>query len=140
MQGYLGSGPFYRPLTIIEGCFYLVKAYNSGAAWSLFEGKGFLLGLLGGAVLYAMWHYRVHLYLISPYTQLALGLFAGGVLGNMIDRLHQGYVFDFIQIYLGSYPWPAFNIADSAIVVGAILYALSPWMQKASKKLEIGDT
>jgi signal peptidase II len=136
VQCHLGSGPFYRPIRVIEGYFYVVKAYNSGAAWSLFEGKGFLLGILGGIVLYGIWHYRVHLRLINPYTQLALGLFAGGVLGNMIDRLHQGYVFDFIQIYLGSYPWPAFNIADSAIVVGAILYALGPWMQKASRKLE----
>lgn len=124
LERYLGSGSAYRPVKLIEGYCYFVKAYNSGAAWSLFEGNGLILGLLGLGVLYGMWHFRAYLDLRASYTQLSLGLFAGGVLGNVIDRLHQGYVFDFIQVYLGSYPWPAFNIADTAIVVGLILYAL----------------
>lgn len=127
LEGYLGSDPFYRPLTLIQGVLYLVKAYNSGAAWSLFEGKSFVLGLLGLGVLYAIWRYRVALELRNPSVQLSLGLFAGGVLGNMIDRLCRGSVFDFIQVFLGSYPWPAFNIADMAIVVGLGLYTWRVW-------------
>jgi signal peptidase II len=49
----------------------------------------------------------------------------GGAIGNVIDRVLLGYVIDFIQVWLGSYPWPAFNIADSAIFVGAFLLIAS---------------
>jgi signal peptidase II len=52
---------------------------------------------------------------------LALALVLGGAVGNLIDRLYLGYVIDFIQLYYKSFYWPAFNVADSAISVGAVL-------------------
>jgi len=59
-------------------------------------------------------------------TQVAVGLMLilGGAAGNLLDRLMNGYVIDFIDMYYGSWHWPAFNIADSAITVGAILLVL----------------
>jgi signal peptidase II len=56
--------------------------------------------------------------------QFALALILGGALGNLYDRLSYGYVVDFLEFYLGTYHWPAFNIADSAITVGVVLLAL----------------
>ncbi len=118
--------PFY-PVEIIQGWLYLIKTYNTGAAWSLLEGRSFTLGFLGAGILYGIWHFRKPLELERPYQQVALGVFAGGVLGNMIDRLWSGSVLDFIQVYLGSYPWPTFNVADMAIVTGVGLYGLRAW-------------
>lgn len=122
-KAWVGSiHPFY-PVEIIQNVLYFIKTYNTGAAWSLFEGKSFILGILGGGVLYGIFHFRKDLELEKPEKQCSLGLFAGGVLGNMIDRLGSGSVLDFIQVYLGSYPWPTFNVADMAIVVGVGLYS-----------------
>ena len=70
-------------------------------------------------------------------TGVGLALILGGAVGNLWDRLLSGHVVDFLDFYLGSYHWPAFNIADSAIVVGAlllvaeILFSKSPAEQKA---------
>ena len=55
------------------------------------------------------------------YT-MALSLIAGGAIGNMIDRIRCGFVIDFLDVYIGSHHWPAFNIADSAITVGVCLF------------------
>jgi signal peptidase II len=52
-------------------------------------------------------------------------LILGGAIGNLIDRIYLGYVIDYIQVWLGSYPWPAFNIADAAISVGAAILIVS---------------
>jgi signal peptidase II len=57
-------------------------------------------------------------------TSLALSLILGGAVGNLIDRLVYGYVIDFIDVYYGSWHWPAFNVADAAISVGAFLLLL----------------
>ena len=56
--------------------------------------------------------------------QVALALILGGALGNLYDRLAYGYVVDFLEFYVGSYHWPSFNVADSAISVGVLLLAL----------------
>jgi signal peptidase II len=58
-------------------------------------------------------------------TAVSLCLILGGAIGNLIDRVYLGHVIDFIQVWLGSYPWPAFNIADAAISIGAVLLVLS---------------
>jgi signal peptidase II len=56
--------------------------------------------------------------------QVSLSLILGGALGNLYDRLSYGYVIDFIEVFIGNYSWPAFNVADSAISIGVILLAL----------------
>ncbi len=58
-------------------------------------------------------------------TAVSLALILGGAVGNLIDRVYLGHVIDYIQVWLGSYPWPAFNIADAAISVGAVLLLLT---------------
>jgi len=99
---------------------------NTGAAFGLFQGHSFaltIIGLSGVAVLlaYAFFFYRYFPLLDNRLSNLALGLILGGALGNLIDRLNPnlGGVTDFISIGI----WPAFNIADSAVVVGTIIFA-----------------
>lgn len=117
--------PFETPLAVMSG-FNLTLAYNTGAAFSLFEqyngGQIMFFTILAITVstYLTIWLYRLEVD-SSLKLKLALSLILGGTFGNMIDRLSFGYVIDFIQLYYKSFYWPIFNVADSAITVGAIL-------------------
>lgn len=65
---------------------------------------------------------------------IAFALILGGALGNVIDRLYHGFVVDFLDVYVGSYHWPAFNIADSAICIGAVLLVWDAFTQDSKNK------
>ncbi len=108
------------------GFFRITHVNNTGAAFGLFQGQSFLLtivALVGITVLlvYALVIYRKFPLLDNRLGRSTLGLVLGGAVGNLIDRLRFGYVTDFIDVGR----WPAFNIADSAITVGVILFAYS---------------
>jgi signal peptidase II len=109
------------------GIFDIVRVpTNTGAAFGLFQGHSFALTIVAivGIVLllfYAFFLYHRYPILNNRLGWLALGLILGGTIGNLIDRLRFDGVTDFISIGF----WPAFNLADSAIVVGVILFAYS---------------
>ena len=108
------------------GFFRLTHIHNTGAAFGLFRDQSFILtivALVGIVVLllYALFIYRRFPILDNRLGKSALGLVLGGTVGNLIDRIRLGYVTDFIDVGV----WPAFNIADSVIVVGAIILAYS---------------
>ena len=119
-------------VTIIEDLLYLVHIGNKGAAWGIFSEYSGVLTLLSFAVLLFIYCFRRQLELNISTVQTAFGLLIGGILGNLIDRIRVGHVIDFIDIHLPftlpyiipSGRWPAFNIADSAIVVGMLFYLL----------------
>jgi signal peptidase II len=108
--------------------FNLTMAHNHGAAFSFLADAGgwqrwFFIGL---AVVISM-VLVVWLAKLKPHAKLeavSLSLILGGAIGNVIDRIHYGYVIDFLDIYIGASHWPAFNVADSAICVGAVLLIL----------------
>jgi signal peptidase II len=117
----------HQPVMLIPS-LAITKAYNSGAAFSfLGDASGwqrwFFVGLavLVSAVL-LVWLQRLKA--SERRTALALSLILGGAVGNLVDRVIYGYVIDFIDVYYGSWHWPIFNIADSAITVGAGLLLL----------------
>jgi len=106
------------------GFFRLTHVHNTGAVFGLFRGQPLpltIIALVGVAALlvYALFFYRHFPLLDNMLGKSALGLVLGGTVGNLIDRMHFGYVTDFIAVGI----WPAFNIADSAIVVGVIIFA-----------------
>ena len=108
------------------GFFRLTHVHNTGAAFGLFYGQSFpltVVALVGVVIilLYALFLHRRFPSLDYRLTNSALGLVLGGTIGNLIDRLRFGYVTDFIDVGI----WPVFNIADSAIVVGVIIFAYS---------------
>jgi signal peptidase II len=117
----------YQPVAVIP-YFALMKAYNSGAAFSfLSEASGwqrwFFVALAMGVIgILLVWLRRLPA--AEVRTRLALVLILGGAAGNLIDRLVYGYVIDFIDIYYDNWHWPAFNVADAAISVGAFLLLL----------------
>jgi len=111
----------------------LRKAYNYGAAFSfLGDASGWqrwffiILALVVIGILVA-WLRRLPV--TDTRARLALVLILGGAAGNVIDRLVYGYVIDFIDVFYGSWHWPTFNIADSAISVGAFLLILDAFLE-----------
>lgn len=109
-------------ITVIQDFFYLVHVGNTGAAWSMFSGQSYLLALLAGATLVAIFWWRHALGLRDRLPQLCFGLLCGGIVGNLVDRIYYGHVVDFIDLHFGSYVYPTFNVADAGICVGVILY------------------
>ena len=118
----LGSYGPGRWIPIIDGFFHLVHVGNTGAAWSLFTGRSTLLALLALITLGAIYFWRRSLNLRERWMQLSFGLLCGGIVGNLIDRLAYGHVVDFLDFHFGSYIYPTFNIADSGIVIGVVIY------------------
>lgn len=106
----------------------ITKAYNTGAAFSfLADAPGwqrwFFIGLATlVSVVLLVWLSRLKAH--ERWQALALALVLGGAVGNLVDRVVYGYVIDFIDVYYGSWHWPTFNVADSAITVGAGLLLL----------------
>lgn len=103
----------------------LVLVHNTGAAFGFLSSAGgwqnvFFIVVAVAASIFILWMYRR---LGARDRLLAVGLLLvlGGALGNLLDRLIHGYVIDFIDVYYGTWHWPAFNTADSAITVGAVL-------------------
>ena len=118
---------FYPGQSVPEtGFFRLTYAQNTGAAFSIFFGKSDILAVVSliGVILilaYNFLMYRRFPFLITRLNKIALGLILGGTIGNLIDRMGLHYVRDFIDVG----PWPVFNLADSATVVGVIIFAVS---------------
>ena len=105
--------------------FNLTMAHNHGAAFSFLAQAGgwqrwfFIVLALAISTVLVVWLAK-----LKPEAKLeaiSLSLILGGAIGNVIDRIVYGYVIDFLDIYIGSSHWPAFNVADSAICIGAVL-------------------
>ena len=109
-------------IPVVRGFFYLVHQGNTGAAWSMFSGKSVMLAVLAAGTLVAIYFWRHALGLRGRPAQLCFGLLCGGIVGNLVDRLLHGHVIDFVDLHFGTYVYPTFNVADSGICVGVILY------------------
>ncbi len=113
-------------VVLIPGVLDLVRVRNPGVAFGLLAGAGqegrFLLVVLALAVALGL---ALAARKAPPFQQWALGLIAGGALGNAWDRFWHGSVFDFIDLHWRTYHWPAFNLADMAITLGVGLYLWS---------------
>ena len=126
----------YQPVVVIDKFLNWMLAFNTGAAFSFLADSGgwqrwFFTGLaiIVSAVL-VIWLARTARR--DWRNAVPLAMIVGGAIGNVIDRIRFGHVVDFIDIYVGQHHWPAFNIADSAICVGALgLIAFSLFTGKA---------
>ena len=118
--------PLHNSVTVIPGCFRLTHVENTGAAFGLFAEStaqwkiGALVSFSVIALIVVSMLLWKHSHSLST-TTIGLSLILGGATGNLWDRMLTGHVVDFLDFYVGSYHWPAFNVADSAIVIGAIL-------------------
>lgn len=118
VAGVLPLGTF----TPVTGFFNLVHTLNPGISFSLFQNDGWGRWVFSGLAVVVttvllVWLWRVS----SRWVAVALGCIIGGAVGNTIDRLRIGAVIDFLDFHVAGFHWPAFNAADSAIVVGAAM-------------------
>ena len=120
---------FLEPYQAVEWAPFLscVLVFNTGISFGLFAGETALLrwvliGLaLAVSVLLTSWLYKEKRLRVAS----ALGLILGGAIGNVVDRIFRHAVVDFLDLHIGGWHWPAFNIADSAITVGVVLYVFT---------------
>lgn len=118
----------YQIKTVIPGLFNLTYAMNTGVAFSMFAqydtnwSRYFFIGINLLAVAgFTIAYFRMEK---NWWNTIPFALIAGGAAGNVIDRWHYGSVVDFLDVHVGIHHWPTFNIADSAICVGVILFLL----------------
>lgn len=126
----------HQPMPILPS-FNFTLTHNTGAAFSLLHQAGgwqrwfFVAIAIAVSAAIVLWLYR------TPQGRAifaaALASILGGALGNLWDRLQWGYVIDFIDVYYAQWHWPAFNIADSAITIGALLLLVDAFLGQGSE-------
>jgi len=126
----------YEKITI-SNFFNLTHQQNTGAAFSLLaEAGGWQRWFLSIVAMIVSGYIAYWLYELRNSTQwfliYGLSLVLGGALGNVFDRIRLGYVTDFLQVFIGSWPFPSFNIADAAITIGAIFIIIDAIIETRS--------
>lgn len=132
--------PLYvEEMEVIPGIFWLHHAANTGVAFGMFNGTAYANYAFGAISLGALgllaWFYRKGLF-PGWMSRVAVALLVSGIFGNLTDRLRHGYVVDFLKFDFGFPPfdpWPSFNVADSCVVVAAVLLALASFIEKPAK-------
>jgi signal peptidase II len=112
--------------TVLEGAIRLTYVQNRGAAFGILSDaeipyQAVLFSLISLLALIAIAAYAWRMPVDSRLPHTALSLVMGGAVGNLIDRARLGYVIDYVDVFWGSYHWPAFNVADAAITIGVAL-------------------
>ena len=123
----------------VTSFFNLVSAWNTGVSFSMFNNLG-----VNGVYILSAFSLTVVGFLLywlkkecSFYMRMSLGFVIGGALGNVIDRIRLGAVYDFLDVHIGGHHWPAFNVADSFICIGAVLIVLDGiFLNKCNEKAE----
>ena len=119
--------PLYRSIAVVQGFFSLTHIQNPGGAFGFMSNQSSsLLNIIFLFVASLAICLVFYFYINTPkkYNLLSTGfaLIFGGAIGNMIDRIRFGKVVDFLDFYIGDFHWPAFNVADSAITVGIVIF------------------
>jgi signal peptidase II len=138
-QAIVGSMDLYQSIQVLP-FFNLTYVHNYGAAFSILYDAGgwqryFLsaLALIVSAVIVWWLRQSTKEQILLP---VAFSFILGGALGNVLDRILHGYVIDFLDFYYNTYHWPAFNVADSAIFIGAALLIIDMFVNKETKDNE----
>lgn len=127
---------YYKPLAVMP-LFNLTLMHNTGAAFSFLSSASgwqrwfFAIIAIGVSIFLVIWLRRLTTQ--EKVQAIALALILGGAIGNVIDRIWLGYVVDFLDFYYNNWHFPAFNIADSAITIGAVLIIYDSFFGAASK-------
>ena len=126
---------FYEEISVIPGLLKIIHIHNPGGAFGIFASHNgsirtiMFIGIASIAMCGILYLYK-NTPKEYPVFLIGLALIFGGALGNIIDRIRIGRVIDFIDFYIGSIHWPAFNVADSAITVGMFIFAFYIFVKK----------
>ncbi len=125
---------------VIPGFMNLTHLRNTGAAWGMLGSQNMLLSLLSLIMLVLLIIFRRSFIGASSHVlvhRIAFGLLTGGIIGNMIDRIRQGAVTDFLDFYIANWHWPSFNVADSAICIGVGIYLVASYADARRNKHDV---
>ena len=120
--------------SVIHGFFSLTYVQNRGAAWGILAGWRIALVALAAVMLFVLARYREKIFGTHAIGRVSFVLLVAGIIGNVIDRVWLGYVVDFLDFYLGTSNFPAFNVADSCICIGVGLYMLASFAMGKREK------
>ena len=126
-----GAFSLHESVPVIPGFFHLTYIRNTGAAWGMFSGQNVALSALALVMLAVLVVFRRKILPPGRVHRVALGLLCGGIAGNLFDRLRLDYVVDFLDFFVRTSHFPAFNVADSAICVGVGIYVLGTLLVQA---------
>ena len=129
-----GAFSLHESVPVIPGFFHLTYIRNTGAAWGMFSGQNIALSALALAMLVVLVIFRRKILPPGRLHRVALGLLCGGIAGNLFDRLRLDYVVDFLDFYWQRAHWPAFNLADSFIFIGAAMIVLEGFRSEKQKE------
>ena len=122
--------PLATARPIVGDYVRIVHAQNTGAAFGLLPERTTLLSVLSVVAVLAIVYYYRQIASNSALVSATLGMQLGGAFGNLLDRITQGYVVDFVDVGVGDIRFWAFNVADSSIVVGIILVTAALWYEE----------
>jgi len=123
-----------QTIILIKNFLNITYVHNTGAAFSLFKDKTWLLIIIGIIVLVGFSIYLYKLKDINDFDKYIYSLLYGGILGNLLDRVIYGYVIDYISLNIFGYYFPIFNFADMCIVIGVLLMFISTFKGDLWKK------
>jgi signal peptidase II len=124
-----------QTIPIIDEIFYITSHRNRGAAFGILQNQRFFFIIITVIVVGAVVYY-MQKHASDKFLKFALALVLGGAIGNFSDRLLRGEVVDFLDVYIGSYDFPIFNVADSALVIGVGLIFIQSFMESKKKETE----
>src|SRR5437588_3610372 len=122
--------PLNQPRQVVGDYVRIVHAENTGAAFGLLPERTTLLSILSVVAVLAIVYYYRQIASTSWLVTATLGMQLGGAAGNLVDRVRQGYVIDFVDVGVGDLRFWAFNVADSSIVVGIALVTFALWREE----------
>jgi signal peptidase II len=113
----------YASVPVIPGLFHITVITNRGALFGIFHNlpdpyRAILFTAVPVAAVALMLTFQLRTAPAEGFTQTGLALILGGAVGNLVDRIRLGYVVDFLDVFVGTHHWPAFNVADASICVG----------------------
>ncbi|WP_338057485.1 signal peptidase II [Shimazuella soli] len=131
----------YQSISVVPDFFYITSHRNRGAAFGILQEQRWLFIIVTIGVVIAIIVYMVRMKKESILTKTALSFVLGGAVGNLIDRIRTGEVVDFFHFQFGSYHFPIFNVADSSICVGVVLFLIANLMdyKKEQYDTSVGD-
>lgn len=131
----------YQSISVISDFFYITSHRNRGAAFGILQEQRWFFIVVTTFVVIAIIVFMVKMKKETVLTKISLSFILGGAVGNMIDRIRTGEVVDFFHFQFGSYHFPIFNVADSAICVGVVLFLIANLLdyKKEQYDTSVGD-
>ncbi|MDD6467811.1 MAG: signal peptidase II [Erysipelotrichaceae bacterium] len=123
----------WESIEVIPNFFYITYAQNTGAAWSILEGKMWLFYLITLVALGALIYYFIKTDKKHVWMRYTIIFLLAGALGNFIDRVTLQYVRDFLDFYIFGYNFPIFNVADSILCIGVAMLAVDTFFIKENE-------